>query len=64
MIQMTEEEFIQHRDDCNGICLHCKEVVYGGVEPDAERYRCEICEQDEVYGIEQLMLMGYIEITD
>ena len=44
-------------DDCIGFCLACGEEVYG-VEPDARRYECESCEENAVYGAEEILLMG------
>jgi hypothetical protein len=45
----------------SGFCLACGEEAYG-VEPDAQRYRCESCDALKVYGIEQLILMGIAKI--
>jgi len=42
---------------CLGYCLDC-ETEHSEVEPDAERYKCECCEASEVYGAEQIVLMG------
>jgi hypothetical protein len=39
-----------------GICIQCGAERFG-VEPDAERYRCERCKLPGVYGIETLMLL-------
>ena len=39
-----------------GICIACGEEA-DGCEPDAERYTCEFCNKDKVYGAEQLMFM-------
>jgi hypothetical protein len=47
-------------DDSMGFCLGCGAEAYG-VEPDAERYKCESCEQRQVYGAEQLVLMGHAD---
>jgi hypothetical protein len=44
--------------DSQGLCIACGEFA-DGVEPDARRYECESCEQNKVYGIEELILMGY-----
>ncbi len=44
-------------DDNLGICLSCGEVQEG-VEPDAERYRCESCGRHSVYGAEQALLLA------
>lgn len=51
-----------YHEDLNGICLGCGEVQYGGCEPDAERYRCESCGVNEVYGLQQALLMGRVNV--
>jgi hypothetical protein len=45
-----------------GFCVACGQEAYG-VEPDARRYRCESCDSDTVYGLEQLILMGIAKIA-
>jgi hypothetical protein len=47
--------------DSVGWCLHCGEEVHG-VEPDARRYVCEVCNLPKVYGMEELMMMGLVVI--
>ena len=44
-------------DDGSGFCRACGDHVYG-VEPDARGYQCEACGKPEVYGAEELLLMG------
>ena len=44
-------------DDNIGFCLGCGEEAYG-VEPDAEKDTCDNCGRPQVYGAEQIMLMG------
>jgi len=39
-----------------GVCIKCGEITHG-VEPDAEKYKCESCETDTVYGAEQVLIM-------
>ncbi len=46
-----------------GACLACSELAYG-VEPDARRYKCDSCGAACVYGLEELALMGHLELTD
>ena len=45
------------RDDNDGFCLACGNEVHG-VEPDARNYKCECCGANEVYGAEELLIMG------
>ena len=39
-----------------GFCISCGEE-HDACEPDAERYQCEVCGENKVYGAEQLLLM-------
>ena len=42
--------------DMVGFCIACGEE-HDACEPDAERYHCESCGANKVYGAEQLLLM-------
>lgn len=61
IIKAYEEEI---SDGTNGCCLACEEFVFGGIEPDAENYPCESCGENQVFGLEQLLIMGILEIQD
>lgn len=41
-------------DDHRGFCLSCGAEAYG-VEPDAEGYECEECEEPRVMGAENCL---------
>jgi len=58
--KITPEQIMNAVTDDEGVgfCLACGEEVMG-VEPDAEKYQCEICGESKVYGAEQLLIMGY-----
>ena len=43
--------------DNPGFCLACG-IYVDGVEPDARAYFCEACEEKEVYGAEEVLLIG------
>jgi predicted RNA-binding Zn-ribbon protein involved in translation (DUF1610 family) len=45
-------------DENIGFCVACGAEVMG-VEPDAEKYECEGCGANKIYGAEQLLLLGY-----
>lgn len=64
MIKISEEEYQEHVDNYDGVCLACGEWTCGGVEPDAEKYLCEYCEKNEVCGAEEALLMGEIEFEE
>lgn len=40
-----------------GFCIACGEQA-DGVEPDARNYECEACGERQVYGAEELLMMG------
>jgi hypothetical protein len=43
-------------DTIEGVCIECG-IVHHGVEPDAEKYKCDNCETNTVYGAEQIVLL-------
>ena len=63
-ITITEDEYRQHCNDHDGVCLGCREFTCGGVEPDAEMYPCDCCGERKVYGTEQALLWGRLEIGE
>ncbi len=64
VFNISESEYHRLRDDeCGGICLACGEIQDDSVEPDAENYHCDSCGKDELYGIEQALIIGRIQIT-
>lgn len=63
-IELTSDEFMEKREEYAGYCLKCKEWTMDGVEPDAEKYECPVCEKRAVYGAEELLILGLIEITE
>lgn len=60
---LSSEEFVEVAEADEGFCVVCGETA-SGVEPDACSYICENCGQPDVYGYEELMLMGDVELTD
>lgn len=46
-----------------GKCRACGEKC-DGVEPDARKYKCEACGAREVYGMEELLIMGEADSDD
>ena len=43
-----------------GGCISCGEVQEG-CEPDARNYECESCGEKQVFGMEELLMMGYVK---
>lgn len=61
-ITVTEREAYDY-DCCNpGACLACGAKV-SGVEPDAANYECPECGAMEVFGYEELAIMGGLVIA-
>jgi hypothetical protein len=56
---ITQDRVIEaiESGDYIGFCIDCGEDQEG-VDPDAERYECESCGAEAVYGAEQLLLMA------
>lgn len=50
---------VENRDgwDNPGFCLACGEDA-DSCEPDARNYRCECCGEEQVFGAEEVMMMG------
>ena len=46
-------------DEMAGFCLDCGERTSSLVEPDARNYTCDGCGQPQVFGAEELLIMGY-----
>ena len=47
----------------NGVCIVCGHIQ-DGCEPDARKYECEDCELPRVYGIEQAILEGLVDLGE
>lgn len=63
-VEMSEEEYLEHCENSDGICTNCGEIRYSDTEPDAEGYPCEACEEAAVIGIENALIDGTIEVTE
>ena len=63
IFRLTEDEYRDGCDEDEGRCLSCGSVT-NGVEPDAREYTCEECAAPRVYGLEELMMMGRIDLCD
>jgi hypothetical protein len=63
MITITTDDYMDMCSDHGGYCLACGMDAYG-IEPDARNYKCEECGKTEVFGIEELLLMGEINFEE
>jgi hypothetical protein len=60
---IAQSVYLAARENYEGFCVECREITNSGVEPDARRYECESCGAHAVYGIEEALLMDFIEIA-
>lgn len=60
---ISEDEYREMDDNYQGICLACGEIA-DECEPDARKYECQACGAKKVYGIEEALNSGYIDIAD
>ena len=63
VFRLSVEEYEQLTEGSGGFCLACGAEA-DGVEPDARYYECEVCEVKAVFGAEELLMMGHIEIKE
>ena len=63
MFEMTEDQFREYQENSIGLCRKCK-AERECCEPDARDYPCESCGKNAVYGVEELLIMGLIEISE
>jgi len=60
-IVLTEEEFLELRNENAGVCKNCGHINYDFHEPDAEDYPCEECEENASMGMEQALICGVVD---
>lgn len=63
-MKMTQEEYEDHSTDNDGFCTECDKITTSSIEPDAMNENCPECDRNHVYGVENALVYGYIEITD
>lgn len=62
-MKMTEEQYQEHTEANDGYCTKCDKVTSSDVEPDAEGYHCEECQNETVMGVENALILEHIEIV-
>lgn len=58
---LTLEIIEEARENSLGYCTRCQEWTGECVEPDIYEGSCPVCEQDTLYGAEELVIMGLVE---
>lgn len=61
--EMSEDEFLEMQEDHMGLCIACG-AERDCCEPDARNYECEVCGEKKVFGAEELLMMGKIELEE
>jgi hypothetical protein len=62
-IELSEDEYHELNDAYIGFCRGCG-AEHDGCEPDARNYPCEECGANAVFGLEELLMMGEVEIME
>jgi hypothetical protein len=57
LLTLTHDEFENMQAESEGVCMTCGEAR-DCCEPDARNYECESCGAKQVFGIEELLIMG------
>ena len=64
MTLISNEEYMNATNNDEGWCTSCCAFTADNVEPDAENYRCQSCDEYTVYGAEQALLRGFIDVAE
>lgn len=60
---MSESEYLDAQDNYIGYCTSCG-ADHTECEPDARKRFCEACHKHTVYGAQELLIAGKIELND
>jgi transposase len=60
MRMFTLEEIEEAIAQDSGFCLSCGAEAEDAIEPDARKYKCTACGMMEVFGAEELVIMGRV----
>jgi hypothetical protein len=64
ILKITESEYRELSESHSGFCLKCGKINEGFHEPDAREYKCNHCETDNSYGIEECIIMMNVELVN
>ena len=62
VVCVSEADYLSACDSYMGWCRACGDLTTDCVEPDATHYRCEACDERQVFGAENALLGGLIEL--
>lgn len=57
---VLEEDYHNACEQYTGWCKVCREFTTDNVEPDADHYICDFCQNREVIGAENALIAGLI----
>lgn len=57
---VTIEEVMENDEMMMGYCTECEDWTRDCCEPDAREYDCPDCEENTVYGAQELLIMGLV----
>ncbi|MAG25914.1 hypothetical protein CMI47_10085 [Candidatus Pacearchaeota archaeon] len=63
-MKLTEQQYADADTDLEMYCTSCDDLVGGRIEPDAHKAQCPVCDQNTGYGIEEALLMGFLQFVD
>jgi hypothetical protein len=61
--EVTPAQYEEAARDYLGWCCNCESFSTGCCEPDARRYECESCGERTVFGAEEALMSGMIELV-
>jgi hypothetical protein len=64
MAFIIEDEYLEAQESNQGWCTSCEEFTNDCAEPDAEGYKCDVCDQMTVMGAEQALISGEISFSE
>lgn len=64
MTNPTLREIKEASEENQGWCTNCEEWTHDSCEPDAHKYTCPECDCNSVYGAEELVLLGLVDLSD
>jgi hypothetical protein len=61
-VAVVAADYEEANESYLGWCVDCERFTTGCCEPDARKYTCEVCGGRTVFGAEEALIYGMIEI--